>query len=169
MAEALTRHHADGYVLPDGTVAETDRVRAPGHTSGKASHEGVNRRSSQRKTGNDLAAPPAAPHDLTAAREHAIVNTCAPLGLKLLADKGYVRAGGTVITPVKRRPKAELPDKHKASNKVHAALRAPVERTISRIKHWRIFRHAGTSPNILTSAAAAVFTSWSTREKGSVV
>ncbi len=28
------------------------------------------------------------------------------------------------------------------SNKVHAALRAPVEWTISRIKQWRIFRHA---------------------------
>jgi hypothetical protein len=74
------------------------------------------------------------------------------------ADKGYTGAGGTVITPIKRRLKTELSDKHKASNKVHAALRAPVERTISRIKQWRIFRQARTRPNRLMSAAAAILT-----------
>ncbi|MER7960220.1 transposase family protein [Streptomyces sp. NPDC096030] len=47
---------------------------------------------------------------------------------------------------------------HKTSNKVHAALRAPVERTISRIKQWQLFRHARISPNRLTSAAAAILT-----------
>ncbi|MFI9825537.1 transposase family protein [Streptomyces sp. NPDC052013] len=67
-------------------------------------------------------------------------------------------AGGTVITPIKRRPDTELPDKHKKSNKAHAALRAPVEPTISRIKQWRIFRHAEISPNRLTSVAAAILT-----------
>ncbi|WP_406190801.1 transposase family protein [Streptomyces sp. NBC_01017] len=63
-----------------------------------------------------------------------------------------------MITPVNRRPKAELPDKHQASNKVHAALRAPVERPISRIKQWRICRHARISPNRLASAATAILT-----------
>ncbi|MGW1617334.1 transposase family protein [Streptomyces sp. NPDC002285] len=48
--------------------------------------------------------------------------------------------------------------KHKASNKVHAALRAPVERTISRIKQWRILRHARISPNRLSSVSAALLT-----------
>ncbi|ANZ13546.1 Helix-turn-helix of DDE superfamily endonuclease [Streptomyces noursei ATCC 11455] len=42
LLEALTSHHADGYVLWDGTVAETDRVAAAGHFSGKVRHEGVN-------------------------------------------------------------------------------------------------------------------------------
>lgn len=101
---------------------------------------------------------PGGVHDIRAAREHDIVTTCAALELEVLADKGYQGAGGTVITPIKRRPGTELPDKHKKSNKVHAALRAPVERTISRIKQWRIFHHARISPNRLTSVAAAILT-----------
>ncbi|MFG2639061.1 hypothetical protein ACGFX8_36140 [Streptomyces sp. NPDC048362] len=63
-----------------------------------------------------------------------------------------------MITPIKRRPEIELADKHKTSNEAQAALPAPVERTISRTKQWRIFRHAPISPNRLTSAAAAILT-----------
>ncbi|MFG2634881.1 transposase family protein [Streptomyces sp. NPDC048362] len=48
--------------------------------------------------------------------------------------------------------------KHKLSNKVHAALRTPVERTIARIKQWRILRHARISPNRLSSVSAALLT-----------
>lgn len=78
------------------------------------------------------------------------------LDLEVLADKGYIGAGGAVITPIRRRAHSELSGKHKASNKVHAALRAPVERTISRIKEWRILRHARISPNRLSSVSAAL-------------
>ncbi|KPI10692.1 transposase, partial [Actinobacteria bacterium OV450] len=42
--------------------------------------------------------------------------------------------------------------------KVPAARRAPVERAISRIKGWRILRHARISPNKLTPVAAAILT-----------
>ncbi|MFJ9753114.1 helix-turn-helix domain-containing protein [Streptomyces chartreusis] len=42
LTEALTSHHAGRYVLLDGTVAETDRVSAAGHFSGKVRREGVN-------------------------------------------------------------------------------------------------------------------------------
>ncbi|WP_372412152.1 transposase family protein [Streptomyces luteireticuli] len=42
LTEALRSHHADSDVLLDGTVAETDRVRAEGHFSGKVHREGVN-------------------------------------------------------------------------------------------------------------------------------
>nr|WP_258528193.1 transposase family protein [Streptomyces sp. NBRC 110611] len=42
LTEALTSHHANGYALLDGTVAETDRVAATGHFSGKVRREGVN-------------------------------------------------------------------------------------------------------------------------------
>ncbi|MEU5307109.1 transposase family protein [Streptomyces noursei] len=59
---------------------------------------------------------------------------------------------------MKRRPGTQLSEKHKKPNKAHATLRTPVERTISRIKHWRILRHARTSPNILTSVTAAILT-----------
>jgi hypothetical protein len=161
LAEALTSHHADGYVLLDGTVAETDRVGAEGHFSGKVHREGVNLQVITAEEGRLLWLSPALPggtHDLKAAREHGIIEACAQLDLEVLADKGYQGAGGTVVTPIKRRPATQLPDKHKKSNKIHASLRAPVERTISRIKQWRIFRHARISPNRLTSAAAAILT-----------
>ncbi|MFF3404317.1 hypothetical protein ACFYW6_38535 [Streptomyces sp. NPDC002659] len=37
LTEALTGHHpGDGYVLMDGTVAETDRVRAEGTTPARS-------------------------------------------------------------------------------------------------------------------------------------
>ncbi|MFD5514137.1 transposase family protein [Streptomyces sp. NPDC127051] len=161
LTEALTSHQAGGYVLLDGTVAETGRVQAEGHFSGKVRREGVNLQAIAADDGKLLWLSPALPggtHDLKAAREHHIADVCAQLDLEALADKGCHGAGGTVITPVKRRPDTELPDKHKKSNKVHAALRAPVERTIPRIKQWRIFRHARISPNRLTSAAAAILT-----------
>ncbi|MFD5514227.1 transposase family protein [Streptomyces sp. NPDC127051] len=161
LTEALTGHHCDGFVLLDGTVAETDRVKAEGHFSGKARREGVNLQVIAANTGKLLWISPAMPggtHDLKAAREHHIIDVCTQLDLEVLADKGYQGAGGTVITPIKRRPNTELPDKHKKSNKVHAALRAPVEHAISRIKGWRIFRHARISPNRLTSVAAAILT-----------
>ncbi|WP_328623203.1 transposase family protein [Streptomyces sp. NBC_00354] len=157
LTEALTSHHADGYVLLDGTVAETDRVQAEGHFSGKVRREGVNLQVITAEDGKLLWISPALPggtNDVKAARAHDVVRTCAELDLEVLADKGYQGAGGTVITPVKRRPGSELHKKHKKSNRVHAALRAPVERAISRIKAWRIFRHARNSPNRLTSAAA---------------
>ncbi|ANZ21621.1 transposase [Streptomyces noursei ATCC 11455] len=161
LTEALTSHHADRYVLLDGTVAETDRVQAPGHFSGKVRREGVNLQAITADKGKLLWLSPALPsgtHDVKAAREHGIVDVCEQLSLKILADKGYQGAGGTVITPIKRHRGTELPDKHKKSNTVHAALRAPVERTISRIKQWRIFRHARISPNKLTSVTAAILT-----------
>ncbi|WP_406346871.1 transposase family protein [Streptomyces sp. NBC_00648] len=67
-------------------------------------------------------------------------------------DEGFVgeadeRSADTVITPVKRRRMTELSDKHKASNKVHVALRAPVERTISQTRQWRVLRQARISPS----------------------
>jgi hypothetical protein len=42
LTQALTSHHAGGYLLLDGTVAESDRVQTPEHFSGKARREGVN-------------------------------------------------------------------------------------------------------------------------------
>ncbi|MFE4582990.1 transposase family protein, partial [Streptomyces chartreusis] len=101
---------------------------------------------------------PGGTHDVKAAREHDVVATCTQLDLEVLADKGYIGAAGSIITPIKRRPKTELSGKHKASNKVHAGLRAPIERTIARIKQWRILRHARISPNRLSSVSAALLT-----------
>ncbi|MEU3133340.1 IS5/IS1182 family transposase, partial [Streptomyces sp. NPDC006854] len=39
-----------------------------------------------------------------------------------------------------------------------SAARAPVERSIARLKSWRIFRRARCSPNRMTAIAAAILT-----------
>ena len=161
LKEALTSTDPRGYLLLDGTVAETDETSTPDQYSGKAKRPGVNLQLLTDHAGRILWLSPALPgavNDVKAARTHRIIETCATLGLDVLADLGYVGAGGTVITPIKRAPDRELPDKHKASNKVHASLRAPVERAFSRIKGWRIFRHARISPNRLSVIAAAILT-----------
>lgn len=161
LKEALTSTDPRGYLLLDGTVAETDETSTPDHFSGKAKRPGVNLQLVTDHTGRILWLSPALPgavNDVKAARTHRIMEICEELGLDVLADLGYVGAGGTVITPVKRAAGTELSDKHKASNRVHAQLRAPVERAFSRIKNWRIFRHARISPNRLSVIAAAILT-----------
>jgi DDE superfamily endonuclease/Helix-turn-helix of DDE superfamily endonuclease len=161
LKEALTSTDPRGYLLLDGTVAETDETSAPDHFSGKAKRPGVNLQLLTDHSGRILWLSPALPgatNDVKAARTHEIIETCAELDLEVLADLGYVGAGGTVITPVKRSAGMELSDKHKASNRVHAQLRAPVERAFSRVKCWRIFRHARISPNRLSVIAAAILT-----------
>ncbi|WP_229879853.1 transposase family protein, partial [Streptomyces spectabilis] len=43
-------------------------------------------------------------------------------------------------------------------NQALPAARAPVERSIARLKCWRIFRRARRSPNRMTAIATAVLT-----------
>jgi transposase len=161
LKEALTSTDPGGYLLLDGTVAEMDRTQEEDHFSGKVKRSGVNLQLVTNHAGKILWLSPALPgavNDVKAARTHRIMEICEELGFEVLADLGYVGAGGTVITPIKRAPKMELSDKHKASNRVHAGLRAPVERGFAKIKNWRILRHARLSPNRLTAVAAAILT-----------
>lgn len=161
LAEAIREADPD-YLLLDGTVAECDKLGdGTADYSGKKKRHGVNIQAVTDQDGKIVWFSPALPgraHDLTAARDHGIIATCADLGISVLADKAYVGAEGTVEAPIKARQGCELPDKHKRFNKVHARLRAPVERAFARLKSWRIFRHARCSPNWLTSAAAAILT-----------
>ncbi|KQV19089.1 IS5/IS1182 family transposase [Kitasatospora sp. Root107] len=150
------------YVLVDGTLAECDRVRdSEGDYSGKHRRHGVNVQVVTDPKGTILWFSPALPGrtaDLTATRTHRIIAICEELGIAVLADKGYVSAGGTFETPIKRAAGCELPDKYRAFNKVHARLRVAVERGVAKLKTWRILRHARRSPNWLTSAVAAILT-----------
>ncbi|MFI1630532.1 transposase family protein [Streptomyces noursei] len=87
LTEALTSHHAEGYVLLDGTIAETDRVAAEGHFSGKVRREGVNLQVITADEGKLLWLSPALPggtHDVKAAREHDIIKACEQLDLEVL-------------------------------------------------------------------------------------
>lgn len=91
LTEALTGHHRDGYVLLDGTLAETDRVQVPGHFSGKVHREGVNLQVIAAEDGKLLWMSPALPggvHDVKAAREHGVIDTCARLDLEALRTRG---------------------------------------------------------------------------------
>ncbi|WP_369776356.1 transposase family protein [Streptomyces sp. R33] len=100
---------------------------------------------------------PGRTHDLTAARRHRIIATCVRVGTPVLADLGYVGAGGTFAVPHRRRPRQDLAGQ-RSINRAHARLRYPVERGIARLKTWKIFRHARRSPTWLTQAAKAVLT-----------
>jgi hypothetical protein len=148
------------YVLLDGTLAECDRV-AGGRRgfSGKHRRHGVNLQIITAPDGTLVWISPALPghtHDLTAARRHLIIATCVRPGIPVLADKGYQGAGDIVTVPARRRPGKDLDAKEKCVNRAHARLRYPVERTIARIKTWRILRKARHSPNALTSTAKAI-------------
>ncbi|SEB99358.1 Helix-turn-helix of DDE superfamily endonuclease [Streptomyces sp. 2231.1] len=161
LTQAL-RQADEPHVLLDGTLAECDRVGdSRGDYSGKHRRHGVNL---QVITGSGgklvwISRPlPGRTHDLTAARAHRIIATCARLRIPALADLAYTGAGPGVAVPARRRPRQELTASEKSLNKAHARLRSPVERGIATVKRWRIFRHARCSPNRLASATKAVLT-----------
>ncbi len=156
------REANEEYVLVDGTLAPRDRVGdGRADYSGKHRRHGVNLQVITGPGGNLLwvSRPlPGRTHDLTAARRHRVIATCARLRIPALADLAYTGAGPGVAVPVRRRPKRELTAKERSLNKGHARLRCPVERGVATLKRWRIFRHARCSPSRLASAAKAVLT-----------
>lgn len=163
LAEVLREVKARAeYVLVDGTLAECDRVGASrGDYSGKHRRHEVNLQVVTDPGGRILwisRVLPGRTHDLTAARRHRIITTCIRLSLPVLADLGYLGAGGTFAVPHRRRPRQELTVKQRSLNKVHARLRYPVERGMARLKTWHIFRKARCSPAWLTTAAKALLT-----------
>ncbi|MFF4566266.1 transposase family protein [Streptomyces sp. NPDC001435] len=156
------REAKEEYVLIDGTLAECDRVGdGRADYSGKHRRHGVNLQVITGSGGKLVwisRSLPGRTHDLTAARRHRILATCARLKIPALADLAYTGAGPGVAVPVRRRPKQELTAKERSLNKAHARLRVPVERGVATVKRWRIFRHARCSPSRLVSAAKAVLT-----------
>ncbi len=109
--------------------------------------------------GNLLWISPALPgrtHDLTAARTHRIIHICERQGVPVLADRAYMGTGPWVTTPIGRHPNRELTTTQQTVNRALSAARAPVERSIARLKCWRIFRRASCSPNLTTVIAAAI-------------
>jgi hypothetical protein len=73
-----------------------------------------------------------------------------------LADRAYIGAGPWVTTPIRRLPHQDLTPAQRTINRAPSAARAPVERSVARLKSWRIFRRARCSPNRLSSISAAV-------------
>ncbi|WP_193475528.1 transposase family protein, partial [Streptomyces griseomycini] len=147
-------------VLLDGTLAECDRV---GDSRAGFSHKhrrhGVNVQVIADPTGKLLWISPALPgrtHDLTAARTHRIIRICERQGVPVLADRACTGAGPWVTTPIRRLPHQDLNPTQRTINRALSAARAPVERSVARLKSWRVFRRARCSPNRMTVIAAAV-------------
>ncbi|MGV2919370.1 transposase family protein, partial [Streptomyces alfalfae] len=72
--------------------------------------------------------------------------------------RACIGAGPWVTTPIRRLPNRDLTTTQQTINRTLSATRAPVERSIGRLKSWCIFRKARCSPNRMTAIAAAILT-----------
>ena len=73
-------------------------------------------------------------------------------------DPDHVLLGSWVTTPIRRLPHQDLNPTQRTINRALSAARAPVERSVARLKSWRIFRRSRCSPNRMSAIAAAVLT-----------
>ncbi|NEE09271.1 transposase, partial [Streptomyces sp. SID7499] len=100
LAEVMKAIRAKAFVILDGTLLPIDRIAADTpYYSGKHKRHGMNVQVLTDPFGRLLWASPALPgstHDLTAARQHGIIEALAEAGLKCWADKAYQGTGGTV-------------------------------------------------------------------------
>ena len=85
---------------------------------------------------------PGAVHDLTAARIWGIVRELAAAGLIVLADKGYIGAGGT-CSPRTGAEQARLPESRQPRPRQAAG---PGERANAQLKTWHILRKLRCCP-----------------------
>ncbi len=156
------REHDPDFVLPDGTLAECDRVGdSRADYSAKHRRHGVNVQVLTDPAGELLWISPALPgrtHDPTAARTHRMIQICERQSVPVLADRAYTGAGPWVTTGLKRPPGGELTLTQRTVNRALAAARAPVERGMARLKSCQIFRRSRISPNRMTVIAKAVLT-----------
>jgi hypothetical protein len=100
---------------------------------------------------------PGATHDLTAAREHGLIDALNSANVMTLADKAYQGAGGTVWTPFKRHPqRPPLSRRQKDVNRTHARIRALGERAASTLKTWKILTKLRCCPRWATAIVQAI-------------
>jgi hypothetical protein len=171
--EAMETVAAKAYVILDGTLLRIDRVAmASGgdraYYSGKHKAHGVNVQVIADPAGRLIWASPAVPgvrHDAGAAREHAIPEALAGVGVTAFADTAYHGLGPAIRSPHRRSrydrgtgkfARRELSTGQKAVNRAHSALRAPGERANAELKNWRILRKIRSSPAHATQLVNAV-------------
>ncbi len=177
LGAALRQGAAKAYLVLDGTVVPTDRVRMTRRGadrefySGKVHHHGMNVQVIAGPFGELLytsAAIPAARHDIAAAREHHLLDALdamARTGRPVFADKGYRGAPPGIsvpFMPCRKNPATGtyllLSDNQKACNRAHAKLRAPGERANATLKSWRALTRVRMSPERITDLVHAVTT-----------
>jgi hypothetical protein len=108
LAEAMASIARIAHTILDGTLIRIDRLggtRKPALLRGQAPPPRRQRPGDRRLRRPVEWVSPALPgstHDLTAAREHGIIDALTDKDVMTSADKGYQGAGGTVRTPHKR-------------------------------------------------------------------
>ncbi|MFJ9434919.1 transposase family protein [Streptomyces sp. NPDC101490] len=157
LAEAMTTIREKAFVILDGTLLPIDRIAADTpYYSGKHKRHGMNVQVLTDPFGRLLWASPALPgstHDLTAARQHGIIEALADAGLKCWADKAYQGAGGTVRVPFRGRRLKRWKRRH---NSTHAKIRCLGEQAMATLKAWRLLRKIRCSTNRITAIVQAV-------------
>jgi hypothetical protein len=157
LAEAMTTVRTKAYVILDGTLLPIDRIAADTpYYSGKHKRHGMNVQVITDPFGRLLwasAALPGSTHDLTAAREHGIIDALATAGLKCWADKAYQGAGRHVRVPFRGRRLKRWKRRH---NSTHAKIRCLGEQAMAVLKGWRLLRKLRCSTNRITNIVKAV-------------
>jgi hypothetical protein len=157
-----------GSLLRIDRVATASRGDRP-YYSGKNKAHGVNVQVIADPAGRLIWVSPALPgarHDITAAREHRMIDALTTAQIHVLADRGYQGAGRAVTVP--QRPRRKDPDtgnyrplllNQKDVNTAHARLRGPGERANAQLKSWKSY--GGSAP------AQAARPPWSTQSRPS--
>jgi DDE superfamily endonuclease/Helix-turn-helix of DDE superfamily endonuclease len=163
LTQAMTGIARLAYAILDGTVIRTDRLSGPNdrrYYAGKHRCHGVNAQVIADAAGRlkwVSAALPGSTHDLTAAREHGLVEALTAEEVMTFADKGYQGAGGSIRTPFKRhRRRRRLSRREKAVNRSHAKIRAIGERAIATLKCWKLPAKLHCCPKRATNLLAAI-------------
>lgn len=158
----------------DGTLIETDRIRAKNDNGNDAWYSGKHRKHGGNvqvlcdPTGFPVWTSPVEPgstHDITAARSHVLpaLYRAASRGLPTLADKGYTGAGIGIHTPVKGR---SLDPDTACRNQLLTALRAIGERGNAILKtRWAALQRISLCPQRIGEIVAAALV-LSTLERG---
>jgi hypothetical protein len=92
-------------------------------------------------------------HDLTAARQHGIIETLTEAGLKCWADRAHQGANGPVRVPFRGRRLKRWKRRH---NTTHAKIRRLAEQAMATLKGWRLLRKLRCSTNRITGVVKAV-------------
>ncbi|MFJ3575899.1 transposase family protein [Streptomyces rubiginosohelvolus] len=157
LTEAIKTIRTKAFVILDGTLLPIDRIAVDTpYYSGKHKRHGMNVQVLTDPFGRLLWASPALPgstHDLTAARQHGIIEALADAELKCWADKAYQGAGGPVRVPFRGRRLKRWKRRH---NTTHVKIRCLGEQVMATIKGWRLLRKLRCSTNRITDVVKAV-------------
>ncbi|MEU9858920.1 transposase family protein [Streptomyces sp. NPDC047974] len=157
LAEAMRMIREKAFVILDGTLLPIDRIAADTpYYSGKHKRHGMNVQVLTDPFGRLLWVSPALPgstHDLTAARQHGIIEALTEAGLKSWADKAYQGAGNPVRVPFRGRRLTRWKRRH---NTTHAKIRCLGEQAMATLKSWRLLRKLRCSTNRITDVVKAV-------------